>query len=69
MESLGHNELTLQCDGNLFREIQHSETELSLNLLRESEKFQMLFPQISTLKHRETHGCVVRTVATDALVL
>ena len=22
-----------------------------------------------TLKHRETHGCVVSTVATDALVL
>ena len=22
-----------------------------------------------TLKHRKTHGCVVRTVATDALVL
>ena len=24
---------------------------------------------LSTLKHRETHGCVVSTVATDALVL
>ena len=24
---------------------------------------------ILTLKHRETHGCVVSTVATDALVL
>ena len=23
----------------------------------------------STLKHRETHGCVVSTLATDALVL
>ena len=22
-----------------------------------------------TLKHKETHGCVVRTVATDGLVL
>ena len=25
--------------------------------------------QALTLKHRETHGCVVSTVATDALVL
>ena len=25
--------------------------------------------QFLTLKHRETHGCVVSTVATDALVL
>ena len=25
--------------------------------------------QLLTLKHRETHGCVVSTVATDALVL
>ena len=24
---------------------------------------------VLTLKHRETHGCVVSTVATDALVL
>ena len=24
---------------------------------------------ILTLKHRETHGCIVSTVATDALVL
>ena len=24
---------------------------------------------VITLKHRETHGCVVSTVATDALVL
>ena len=34
-----------------------------------------MFPQKNlarqglTLKHRETHGCVVSTVATDALVL
>ena len=30
------------------------------------------YPQFNaglTLKHRETHGCVVSTVATDALVL
>ena len=26
-------------------------------------------PGVLTLKHRETHGCVVSTVATDALVL
>ena len=26
-------------------------------------------PNNLTLKHRETHGCVVTTVATDALVL
>ena len=25
--------------------------------------------QVITLKHRETHGCIVSTVATDALVL
>ena len=28
-----------------------------------------LKPQVLTLKHGETHGCVVSTVATDALVL
>ena len=28
-----------------------------------------LWIQYLTLKHRETHGCVVSTVATDALVL
>ena len=28
-----------------------------------------LLSQELTLKHRETHGCVVSTVATDALVL
>ena len=27
------------------------------------------FVQVLTLKHRETHVCVVSTVATDALVL
>ena len=27
------------------------------------------FSHMLTLKHRETHGCVVSTVATDALVL
>ena len=36
-------------------------------------KHIMLIEAISvpylTLKHRETHGCVVSTVATDALVL
>ena len=32
--------------------------------------FHLLFISIElTLKHRETHGCVVSTVATDALVL
>ena len=41
-----------------------------------SEKITNLKPQPHplaanelTLKHRETHGCVVSTVATDALVL
>ena len=29
----------------------------------------MILLQLLTLKHRETHGCVVSTVATDALVL
>ena len=29
----------------------------------------MNVPKVLTLKHRETHGCVVSTVATDALVL
>ena len=28
-----------------------------------------LLTKVLTLKHRETHGCVVSTVATDALVL
>ena len=28
-----------------------------------------IIESILTLKHRETHGCVVSTVATDALVL
>ena len=30
---------------------------------------QVSVKQVLTLKHRETHGCVVSTVATDALVL
>ena len=31
----------------------------------------ILYPDLNvlTLKHRETHGCIVSTVATDALVL
>ena len=31
--------------------------------------FGMKFKEVLTLKHRETHGCVVSTAATDALVL
>ena len=33
------------------------------------ERYNVPPKLILTLKHRETHGCVVSTVATDALVL
>ena len=32
------------------------------------QKHKLIWEHL-TLKHRETHGCVVSTVATDALVL
>ena len=35
----------------------------------ETRKFARELNSYLTLKHRETHGCVVSTVATDALVL
>ena len=34
-----------------------------------TERLLALWPFRLTLKHRETHGCVVSTVTTDALVL
>ena len=33
------------------------------------KSYQQIMKNSLTLKHRETHGCVVSTVATDALVL
>ena len=35
----------------------------------DKKKQLLLLELLLTLKHRETHGCVVSTVATDALVL
>ena len=37
--------------------------------IRKGIKWPIVAPSCLTLKHRETHGCVVSTVATDALVL
>ena len=39
------------------------------NAIFNRSSFNGVFMLHLTLKHRETHGCVVSTVATDALVL
>ena len=49
--------------------------QFSQNILVSTPKWLTFTPSIQahidglTLKHREMHGCVVSTVATDALVL
>ena len=40
-----------------------------MKLTKNDEVIKHILLSLLTLKHRETHGCVVSTVATDALVL
>ena len=51
---LGHNLLWYQC-------------YVYANFILYTKPY--IINHVLTLKHRETHGCVVSTVATDALVL
>ena len=60
-----------ECVANLIPSISYQKRTLTLRLF-ELGLDNILFSArdiVLTLKHRETHGCVVSTVATDALVL
>ena len=61
----------------MHRDKPHITYSMALHIWNAQPSFQGLLENrkstsvkaILTLKHRETHGCVVSTVATDALVL
>ena len=46
-----------------------AEVLLLIQFLHADQDDNVDYGFVLTLKHRETHGCVVNTVATDALVL